>query len=278
VGGSPTADKGALQVFGSNGGSGKTIFRVTDDGTDNQPGPIVELVRFPSDGVSTSGDDIGEIKFRGLHWDGTSPNTDPANFSEVTYADMYAEIAHYQGDGRIYHRIRQNGSLVEYFKVDGNTQDIIFNEGSEADFDFRVEGSTNANLLVVDGSAEMVAVGAYPDSGVATFQVPSGTMSSYCNVKAVRSDAVATQLFVNEDCQGQMWVNNSSTAWTLQLPEGGLKGQWFQFLSTDGDMSVDPQGTDTLNGGTATLTRSTNNEIYTVICIVNGAWILSNPA
>ena len=132
-------------------------------------------------------------------------------------------------------------------------------------------------MFLVDAGQNRVSVGDNPVSGGATFQVPNNTISSYCNIKSVRSDSVATQLFTNEDCQGQLWINTSATAWTLQLPEGGVKGMWFRFVSTNGDMDVDPLGSDTLNGGTATLSRDTDNEVYQVLCIDSGVWILSNP-
>ena len=47
-------------------------------------------------------------------------------------------------------------------------------------------------------------------------------------------------------------------------------------------MSVDPNpsgGTSkTINGGTGAVSRDTDNEIYTVICIDTDTWIISNPA
>jgi hypothetical protein len=154
---------------------------------------------------------------------------------------------------------------------------VVFNEDSDAALDFRIESDGNNSMFKVDSGQNQVSIGGAPTSGGATFQVPDGTISNYCNLKAVRADGVATQIFTNADCQGQMWVNNSATAWTLQLPEGGVKGMWFRFVSTDGEMDVDPLGSDTLNGGTSTLSRDTDNEIYTVICIDSGVWILSNP-
>jgi len=97
-------------------------------------------------------------------------------------------------------------------------------------------------------------------------------------VNTIRSDAVSLMVMVNEDNQGQMWVHDSSSAHTIQLVEGGVKGMHFQFMSTDGGITIDPQGSDTLNGGTASLSRNTNFEIYDVFCYANGKWALSNPA
>jgi hypothetical protein len=75
-----------------------------------------------------------------------------------------------------------------------------------------------------------------------------------------------------------MWVHDSASAHEIDLPEGGVKGMHFQFMSTDGNITIDPLGSDTLNGGTASLTRSTNYEIYDVFCYDTGKWALSNPA
>jgi len=75
-----------------------------------------------------------------------------------------------------------------------------------------------------------------------------------------------------------MIVYTAATAVEINLPEAGVKGQWFEFVSTDGDITIDPQAGQTLNGGTGSLVRSTNNEVYTCICLDGTAWILSNPA
>ena len=124
----------------------------------------------------------------------------------------------------------------------------------------------------------VVSVGSTaPVSGGATLQVPDNTISSYCNLGAVRSDAVAQQNMTNDDCQGKTWVNNSATDWTILLPEGGIKGMWFHLVSTSGNWDITAQPGDTLNGSAAaTVGRNTDNAIYTVICIENNTWIVNN--
>jgi len=55
-----------------------------------------------------------------------------------------------------------NDSLTESFRIDRGTGGVIINE-SGADADFRVEGNTRSNLLVVDGGKDMVGIGTTPD-------------------------------------------------------------------------------------------------------------------
>lgn len=61
--------------------------------------------------------------------------------------------------------------------IETNAGNVIFNEGSHNDTDFRVEGATDPNLLMVDGSADTVQVGAATASDGAKFYV-SGKISA----------------------------------------------------------------------------------------------------
>lgn len=61
--------------------------------------------------------------------------------------------------------------------IETNAGHVIFNEGSHDDTDFRVEGATDANLLMVDGSADTVQIGAATASDSAKFYV-SGKISA----------------------------------------------------------------------------------------------------
>ena len=133
-------------------------------------------------------------------------------------------------------------------------------------------------MFKLDAGNSQIGITGAPLSGGATFQVVDATLSAYKLLLAFREDAVATMNLVNEDCQGGMIIYTDSAAAEINLPESGVKGQWFEFMSTDGNITIDPQAGQTLNGGTGSLTRSTNYEIYTCICLDGAAWILSNPA
>ena len=273
IGASP--DSGVERLHISGTGVGTDIVRIETINDGAASGPHVQFYR--NSATPQDGDDLGELFFAGDH----AASSGAASAGKVNYARMRVEspdVVTGVECGRILFDVATNGSLIEFARMtsSGSSGYIVFNEASN-NIDFRVESNGNANMFKVDAGIDRVSVGDTPTSGGATFQVPNSTISSYCNINAVRSDSVATQLFTNEDCQGQLWVNNSATAWTLKLPEGGVKGMWFSFVSTNGDMDVDPLGSDTLNGGTATLSRDTDNEVYQVLCIDSGVWILSNP-
>ena len=51
-----------------------------------------------------------------------------------------------------------SGNSWEYLRVDGSADLLVVNEGG-SDIDFRLEGDTNANMLVVDAGTDSAAVG-----------------------------------------------------------------------------------------------------------------------
>ena len=272
IGGSPDSDVERLHVKGA--GVGDDIVRIQTDDDGSASGPHIQIYR--NSATPQDGDDMGEIFFAGNH----AATSGGASAGKENYARIRAEAPDVESSaecGRLMFDVATNGSMIEFARMtsSGSSGYIVFNESSN-NIDFRVESNSNGNMFKVDAGLDIVSVGATAVSGGADFQVPSGTMSSYCRVEAVRSDATAQQNMDNDDCQGQTWVNNSATDWTIQLPEGGLKGQWFHLVSTGGNWTIDPQGTDTLNGGTASLARNTDYAIYTVICITNGVWIVNN--
>ena len=240
------------------------MLESTDDDPNN--GPVVALWRnSPS---PANGDDCG-----GINWyfenDAGDRHLIGRLRSEVNDITAGSE------NSRLYFTVFKTGTEVQTVSMKYN--EVVINDGSH-DINFRVESNANTNMFQVDAGIEAVSVGAAATSGLATFQVKDNTIAHYCNVNTIRSDAAGTMVMVNEDNQGQMWVHDSVSAHTIQLVENGVKGMHFQFMSTDGNITIDPQGSDTLNGGTASLTRSTNFEIYDVFCYDAGKWALSNPA
>ena len=265
----PSSDVERLHIKGTGGSSGGMV-RLESTETGTTDGPILDLYRNRTGAASSY---LGNIRFIGKD-DGDNV----LNFCQVRgyMSDDDAGSA----DSLLQFKGLRNSAEISV--MDMYSYRVTINPSKRSDVDFRVSTTGVTDMLMVDASLNSVGIGANPVSAGATFQVPDNTISSYCNVNAVRSDSVATQTMVNNDCQGQMWVNNSATAWTLDLPESTVKGMWFKFVSTNGDMTVDPNpsgGTsNTINGGTGAVSRNTNNEIYTVICIAANTWIISNPA
>ena len=267
IGELPDSNGAKVQIDVGNSTT-RALDLISDDG-DANGSPIMRLNRNSSS--PAVGDNIGQIEFVGKDDGGNA----------TTYAQIKASIQDETGgteDGWLQFGAAFAGTLQpNMLTIRGDVPAVVINEGS-GDIDFRVESNSNANMFKVDGGLNLVGVGAAPVNPGATLQIPDNTISHYCNVNSIRSDAVGLMVMVNEDNQGQMWVHESSSAHTLQLVEGGVKGQHFQFMSTDGNITIDPQGSDTLNGGTGSLLRSTNYEIYDVFCYDTGKWALSNPA
>ena len=267
IGSVPDTNTAKLQVT-DDGTKSYTLLLESTDPDANQ-GPVLALWRnSPS---PASGDDIGAILFAGENDGGAR-----VNFARIR-ADM-DDVTAGGEDCSINFQLDKVGTLRNNFRI--RHSEVVVNEDS-VDTNFRVESDGNTNMFMVDAGLNRVSVGASPTSGGATLQVPDNTISHYANVQAVRSDSVATQVFVNEDLQGQLWVLESTTNWNFDLPESPVKGMHFRFVSTSGNITVDPNpsgGTsNTINGGTGALTRSANNEIYECVCIAANTWIMNLP-
>ena len=257
-----------LHVVGTGSADPTVLIESTSTDLANE-GPQLELYRAAN---LEDNDKIGVIRFSG--------QDDAGNKTEYGRIEMMISDETTPGeDGEMIFYLTEAGSIEqEYFRIRGGSRQIEFNTGQD-DIDFVINSDTVANFFFMDASQNNASFGGtLPVSGGATLQIPDNTISHYCNVNTIRSDAVGLMVMVNEDNQGQMWVHDSASAHTINLVEPGVKGMHFQFMSTDGNITIDPQGSDTLNGGTASLTRSTNYEIYDVFCYANGKWALSNPA
>jgi hypothetical protein len=268
IGGLPDSGVERLHIQGtgvsSTGLSPTMKIETTEDGATAAP----SLTLFRNSASPADSDDIGLIS-----WTANDSTGAEEEFFKIRI--NLDDVTAGTEDASANFMIKRSGTDRTNLRI--RYSEVVVNESS-TDCNFRVESNANAHMFLVDAGLDRVSVGAAAVSGGATFQVPDNTISHYCNVNTIRSDAVGVMTMVNEDCQGQMWVHDSASAHEIDLPEGGVKGMHFQFMSTDGNITIDPLGSDTLNGGTASLTRSTNYEIYDVFCYDTGKWALSNPA
>ena len=151
------------------------------------------------------------------------------------------------------------------------------------DLDFQWSSDNVSAMLYIDGGNDNIGIGAAPTATEGELQVTDGRIASYAPLFSSLL-AAGDNAFTNTHLQGYLHVATTSSAITIDLPLTPVKGQWCSFVSTSGNVTVDPNSdggtTNTLNGGTGTASRDTNNEIYTLVCISSspGVWILSNPA
>ena len=132
----------------SDADGGEPTVLIENTGTNaNEP----ELVFWRSTGTGADSRDIGHIKFKA---DDTAGNLHTfANiFADSEDADTTTE------DGRLLFYVTKGGTdSVEQLRISGSSG-IIFNEGG-ADIDVRIEGDTDANLLVTNAGLDKVGIG-----------------------------------------------------------------------------------------------------------------------
>ena len=123
---------------------------LTSTDTDSGHGPRLNMVRNPSE-AGADGDNLGQIFIQGYNDAGTPELID--------YFQLFTEIADASDgteDARQIHYVMTGGS--QRSRIEHNATETVFNEDS-VDVDFRVESNGNANMLVVDASADAVGIG-----------------------------------------------------------------------------------------------------------------------
>ena len=200
---------------------------IENDNNDGNAGPILDLFRNPQDHTVASGDLIGKIAFKGLYYDGS-------DYDQIKeWASITAEIEHYQGDGSVSFNVLQNGSATQYLKVDGNAQDIVFNEGSSNDFDVRIESDNDANNFFSDGSAGRIGIGT--NAPAAKLHVDAGATVA----PSLTFGATAGQILQNENSELAIGLDNDSpySLW-LQARTSGNAARDMVFQPLGGKIGI----------------------------------------
>jgi len=233
---------------------------IENDNNDGNAGPILDLFRNPQDHTVASGDLIGKIAFKGLFYDGS-------DYDQIKeWASITAEIEHYQGDGSVSFNVLQNGSSTQYLKVDGNAQDIVFNEGSSNDFDVRIESDNDANNFFSDGSAGRIGIGT--NAPAAKLHVDAGATVA----PSLTFGATAGQILQNENSELAIGLDNDSpySLW-LQARTSGNAARNIVLQPLGGSLGIGTEDPDEIfhvkvassdSGAIAKFERTSNASVF----------------
>ena len=148
---------------------------------------------------------------------------------------------------------------------------------SGKDIDFRIRSDNVTDMFRVDAGLDLVGVNTIPVTGLADNN-PKLQADGSISGKMPVIVANANLTLARTGMSGQTYVCTDGGTTALTMPLGALQGDYFYFVSSSGGIQIVVDvGTQTLNGATVPITRSVNNEIYTVLCIEDNKFILTNP-
>ena len=130
--------------------------------------------------------------------------------------------------------------------------EAVFNDGG-ADFDFRVEGDTDSNLLTIDASADAIGVGAAPITTGPKFEVTRSTSDAIVNA----TDCVAR--LINSDTSAN--TNQTSLQFTTSTTSTGADSAIVSQAEDASGNSNLQFWTDTSNGMTKKLQIKSNGDL-----------------
>ena len=207
---------------------------------------------------------------------------DSYGLDDTPNKSQYSKIATYIEDetagtenGVMVFQVAEAGSLRNNIVL-GSTL-ITFNQ-SARNVDVRFLADDGSENIRSDAGINAVGIQGIPTTGLAdnnpTLQV-NGSISGKMPVIIANADLSLARSGVS----GQTYVCTDGGTTALTMPLGALQGDYCYIVSSSGGIQIVVDvATQTLNGGTVAITRSTLNEIYTVLCIEDNKFILNDPA
>ena len=200
-------------------GSGDHLILEGTLGSSTTSAPNLVLFRNGADAAADidDADLIGQIVFRGEN-DNSTPQ-------EVNYATIEAgmdDTTDGSEDGHITFNLIEAGTLTEFMRLRSATRDVVVNEQAD-DIDFRCEGSSDANLLFVDASADKVGIGLNAPKTKLTVE---GAITLKEQVSADADTAAYGQLWTKTATPNELYFTNDAGN-DIQLTTGA-KGPLLQ--------------------------------------------------
>ena len=248
------------------GTAGDANLELISTQDDLNAAPIMQF--FRDDIPSASDQSIGEIEFYGRDLGGSK-----LRMAQITAFVNDATIGGVESTLK-FQTLRTSAArelaLWDSYMLDFNP--------SGKDIDFRIRSDNVTDMFRVDAGLDLVGVNTIPVTGLADNN-PKLQVDGSISGKMPVIVANANLTLARTGMSGQTYVCTDGGTTALTMPLGALQGDYFYFVSSSGGIQIVVDlGTQTLNGGTTPITRSTNNEIYTVLCIEDNKFILSNPA
>ena len=259
-------------------GTEPTIL-IENTGTDSAE-PEIVFRRSTSTGADSR--DIGNIKFKAYDTAGNL-HTFAQMMADSLDADTGTE------DGRIVFSLTQAGTdHVEFFAM-GNLESVFNNAGN--DINFRVEGSSNSNLLFVDAGQDKVAIGTNTlGDGVLSLSGAINTKGKIQNITEVIGDANGPPPIMSYDilktddmiiAKAPSGVPPNDLMLNLPDAEAADIGRTYRIVASDATaaLQLNRTGTDDAvedtTGSTLSLPYSLSaGKIYDVVCIDADRWML----
>lgn len=195
------SSKSTITVNGNN-----SALELISTDTDNNEGPQFQLIR---DSASPAINDwLGVIKFRGKN------NADEStNFFEIGSRSFNVADGNETG----YLRFLQTVGGTQYNVFTLNDTEAVFNENG-LNKDFRVESSTNPNMLFVDGGSHKVGIG--------TGEVLQSTLHVFSGDSGASVNSSANELFVEDVGHSGITIGSGNTSLgSLRFADDGGTGR-----------------------------------------------------
>ncbi len=213
IGGTTSQTGDVLSIHGSGTNTVARMYN-TNAGGDGS------IFIFQKDSSSPADQDVlGDIRFQGNDAGGTM-----TQFSRIR--GVSADVTNGTEDGEMHFEVVHNGTTREVLQLGSS---IVFNEAGQ-DIDFRVESNGNANMLVVDASADRVSVGS-DGSGAAVSSYALSATGSVPFVAASNSTA-STETYGAVAVYRTKGSNSEGTGISFQLNDDAGNVTEYSYIGT----------------------------------------------
>lgn len=155
--------------------------------------------------------------------------------------------------------------------------------------------TTQHNDLVITGSSFSGTIGNVRVRGISSSAVnhtivaggfnnplnitnnPTSQTTTITYDRAIPAISMTGNYTIADNYLGVMFINDGATARTITVPDTltlGIGDTFSVVKSGTGDVSIDPTGTTTINGSTATITLSTQYQAYQIVHVSGDDYVL----